>query len=255
METSILRNRRLLYRSISFIFWIIIWEIIALLINKSIYLPTPIKTFEALIYHMQTIVFWKTIGATIIRVTVGFIIACVLGSLLGIICGINNFIYEIINPIIVAIKSTPVISFILIAIIWLKSRNVPIFICFLMCFPIIWTSAVEGISHVDKRLIDMSYVYKVQKKYIIKHIFIPSIVPYIRTAMITALGLGWKVTVAAEVLSNPKFSIGNNLYNAKVYVESEQLFAWTIVVIILSLILEYLFKHIIKKILPVRIQK
>lgn len=255
MRSSTIPNRRLLYKTTSFVFWIIIWEIIALLINKPIYLPTPIQTFEALIYHIQTTVFWKTIGATIIRVTVGFLAACVIGSLFGIICGVNNFIYELMHPIIVAIKSTPVISFILIAIIWLKSRNVPTFICFLMCFPIIWTSAVEGINHVDKRLIEMSYVYKVKKKHIIKHIYIPSIVPYIITAMITALGLGWKVTVAAEVLSNPRFSIGNNLYNAKVYIESEQLFAWTIVVIILSLILEYVFKYIINIILPVRIQK
>lgn len=255
MESSITPSRQFTYKVISFVFWIVIWEIIALLINKQVYLPTPIQTFKALIYHVQTIVFWKTIWATIVRVTIGFLIACVIGSILGIICGVNKFAYELIHPIIVAIKSTPVISFILIAIIWLQSRNVPIFICFLMCFPIIWTSAVEGIKHVDKRLIEMANIYKVRQKVIVKDIYIPSIAPYIITAMITSLGLGWKVTVAAEVLSNPKFSIGTNLYNAKVYVESEQLFAWTIVVIILSLILEYLFKYIIKKVLPVRIQK
>jgi NitT/TauT family transport system permease protein len=73
--------------------------------------------------------------------------------------------------------------------------------------------------------------------------------------MITSLGLGWKVTVAAEVLSSPKFSIGTKLYKAKIYIESEQLFAWTIVVIVLSLILEYIFKYFLKKMLPVRIQK
>ena len=146
-------------------------------------------------------------------------------------------------------------SFILIAVIWFKSDNVPIFICFLMCFPIIWTSVVGGINNVDQRLIDMAYVYKVDKRYIIKDIYIPSIIPYVTTSMITSLGLGWKVTVAAEVLSSPRFSIGTKLYDAKIYVESGQLFAWTLVVIILSLILEYILKYFLQKILPVRLQK
>lgn len=255
METSITKNRRIVYKIIAFIFWILVWEIIALLINKEVYLPTPYSTFKVLLTEIRTTMFWQTIFSTILRVAIGFIIACIVGIIFGIICGINRFIYEILNLIIVAVKSTPVMSFILIAVIWFKSDNVPIFICFLMCFPIIWTSVVGGINNIDKRLIDMAYVYKVDKKYIIKDIYIPSIIPYITTAMITSLGLGWKVTVAAEVLSSPKFSIGTKLYDAKVYVESEQLFAWTLVVIALSLMLEYIFKYLLKKMLPVRIQK
>ncbi|GKX29919.1 ABC transporter permease [Vallitalea longa] len=255
METSITKNRRIVYKIIAFIFWILVWEIIALLINKEIYLPTPYNTFKVLVSEIKTAMFWQTVFSTIFRVAIGFFIACIIGIIFGIICGVNKFIYEILNLIIVAVKSTPVMSFILIAVIWFKSDNVPIFICFLMCFPIIWTSVVGGINNIDKRLIDMAYVYKVDKKYIVKDIYIPSIVPYITTAMITSLGLGWKVTVAAEVLSSPKFSIGTKLYDAKVYVESEQLFAWTIVVIALSLILEYIFKYLLRKILPVRIQK
>lgn len=255
METSITKNRRRLYKIIALIFWIIVWEIIALVINKEIYLPTPYNTFKVLLEEIKTVMFWQTIFATIFRVAVGFVIACIVGILVGIVCGINHFMYEILNLIIVAVKSTPVMSFILIALVWFKSENVPIFICFLMCFPIIWTSVVGGIKHIDRRLIDMAYVYKVDKRYIIKDIYVPSIIPYITTAMITSLGLGWKVTVAAEVLSSPKFSIGTKLYNAKVYIESEQLFAWTIVVIVLSLMLEYIFKYLLRKMLPVRIQK
>lgn len=139
-------------------------------------------------------------------------------------------------------------SIIIIALIWFQSGRVPIFVCFLMCFPIIWTNAVEGIRQVSKDLLQMAKVYRVNRSLIIRRIYIPSIRPYLIAGVTTALGLGWKVTVAAEVLSNPKFSIGGNLYGAKVYLESSQLFAWTSVVIILSFAFEYLFKYIIGRI-------
>ncbi len=232
-----------------------VWWVLARLVNQEIYVPTPMRTFQELIDNIGQVYFWKTIMATISRVAIGFFFACIIGVSLGVLCGMHYFSYTLWHPVISAIKSTPVMSFILIAIIWFQSNDVPVFICFLMGLPIIWTSTVEGIHNVDNRLIEMASVYKVDKKYRISQIYFPSITPYIRAAMITALGLGWKVTVAAEVLSNPKFSIGTKLSEAKVYVESASLFAWTIVVIVLSLLLESLFKGILHKILPVRIQK
>ncbi len=255
MKTSITKKKQFQYKIIAFAFWIIVWWGLALLVNQEIYVPTPTRTFQVLIENIGQINFWKTIMATISRVALGFLFACIIGTSLGVLCGMHYFSYTLWHPVISAIKSTPVMSFILIAIIWFQSNQVPVFICFLMGLPIIWTSTVEGIRNVDNRLIEMASVYKVDRKYRISHIYFPSITPYIRAAMITALGLGWKVTVAAEVLSNPKFSIGTKLSEAKIYVESASLFAWTIVVIILSLLLEGIFKCVLHKILPVRIQK
>lgn len=255
MRTSITKRKQLQYKIIALVFWISVWWLIARMINQEIYVPSPIQTLEALIHNIGQADFWKTIMSTISRVVLGFLGACVVGILLGVLCGLHAFSYTLWHPIISAIKSTPVMSFILIAILWFRSGNVPIFICFLMGLPIIWTSTVEGIRHVDNRLLEMAEVYQVHWKYRIGHIYFPSTIPYIRAAMITALGLGWKVTVAAEVLSNPKFSIGTKLSEAKIYIESAQLFGWTIVVIVLSLAIEGLFKVMLKKLLPVRIQK
>jgi len=230
------------------IFWIAIWEIASLLIGKEVYLPSPLNTIKALLTLSITSKFWYSIAMTFIRVVLGFVISCIAGIILGIICGLNRFLYELLNPLVIAIKSTPVMSIIIIALIWFQSGRVPIFVCFLMCFPIIWTNAVEGIRQVSKDLLQMAKVYRVNRSLIIRRIYIPSIRPYLIAGVTTALGLGWKVTVAAEVLSNPKFSIGGNLYGAKVYLESSQLFAWTSVVIILSFAFEYLFKYIIGRI-------
>lgn len=230
------------------IFWIAIWEIASLLIGKEVYLPSPLNTLKALFALSITSKFWYSIAMTFIRVVVGFVISCIAGIILGIICGLNRFLYQLLNPLVIAIKSTPVMSIIIIALIWFQSGRVPIFVCFLMCFPIVWTNAVEGIRQVSKDLLQMARVYRVNRSLIIRRIYIPSISPYLIAGITTALGLGWKVTVAAEVLSNPKFSIGGNLYGAKVYLESSELFAWTSVVVILSFAFEYLFKYIIGRI-------
>lgn len=247
MKIFTIKNNNIFYKIFSLFFWIMVWEIIALIINKEIYLPSPFKAVFVLFQLIRTNIFWKTVLNTFSRVLLGFLLSTLVGGLTGILCGLNKFFKELFHPLIVSIKSTPVMSFIIIALIWFKSDNVPIFICFLMCYPIIWTSVVEGMKQVDNKLLEMAYLYEVRKIYILKNIYFPSVFPYLVTGMITALGLGWKVTVAAEVLSNPKLSIGSNLYNAKVYLESEILFAWTIVVILLSLIFEYLVKFSLGK--------
>ncbi len=244
---TILKNKKITRITI-LIFWLAIWEIASLLIGREVYLPSPLNTIKALLALSIRSKFWYSIAMTFVRVVAGFVISCIAGVILGIICGLNRFLYDLLNPLVIAIKSTPVMSVIIIALIWFQSGKVPIFVCFLMCFPIIWTNAVEGIRQVSKELLQMAKVYRVNRSLIIRRIYIPSIGPYLIAGITTALGLGWKVTVAAEVLSNPKFSIGGNLYGAKVYLESAELFAWTSVVIILSFTFEYLFKYIIARI-------
>ncbi|NLY60466.1 MAG: ABC transporter permease subunit [Clostridiales bacterium] len=245
--STILKNKKTA-RLLVVIFWIAIWEIASLVIGREVYLPSPLNTVRALLRLSVTSKFWYSIAMTFIRVVAGFIISCLGGIILGIMCGLIKFLYELLNPLVIAVKSTPVMSIIIIALIWFQSGRVPVFVCFLMCFPIIWTNAVEGIRQVNRDLLQMAKVYRVNKGLIIRRIYIPSVTPYLIAGITTALGIGWKVTVAAEVLSNPKFSIGGNLYGAKVYLESSELFAWTSIVIILSFAFEYLFKYIIGKI-------
>lgn len=250
MKASITKNKsfkRAFTMISSILFWIFIWEIASIIINKEAYLPSPFTTFHALCNLLPQKVFYFSIMSTLFRVFTGFIISCVLAILLGLLCGFNKYIHDLFMPLIVTIRATPVISIIIIAIIWFKSNNVPIFISFLMCFPIIWTNVVEGIKNVDIKLIEMTKIYKIKKYRVITSLYIPSIIPYLTSGMSTALGIGWKVTVAAEVLSLPKFAIGTHLYDSKVYIEIPYLFAWTIVVVMLSFLFENFFRKMMKR--------
>ncbi|WMJ82045.1 ABC transporter permease subunit [Clostridium sp. MB40-C1] len=227
------------------VFWLLMWELCSLFINNTILFPSPSGVFKTLFMLMGKSYFWQSVVKSIFRVIAGLILSIVIGIVLGIISGINNFIEELMNPLIVIIKATPVISVIIIVLVWVSSSNVAILTNVLMCFPIIYTNVLQGIKNVDSDLIEMAHIYKVKRKFILKDIYLPSIKPYVVSGILMCLGIGWKVCVASEVLSTPRYSIGLNLLNAKSILETEELFAWTIIVVLLSFIFEIIFKYYI----------
>ena len=243
MMNSILRNKNKL---LIILFWIFVWEILSLIIAQEIYLPSPHAAFSSLMNLLISKDTYITIYYSTYRTLTGFFLSCIFGMFLGIISGIHKPVYNLLNPLIVIIRTIPVMSIIIIAIMWFKDTNVPIFVAFLMCFPIIWTNTVSGILSTDVKLLQMCEVYKIKKSRIISSVYFYSSLPYIKAGMISALGIGWKVTSAAEVLSLPKYSIGRFLYDSKVYLEIPDLFAWTIIIVSLSFLFESLLKTIFK---------
>lgn len=242
MKASITTTK--LKKTLIFVFLIFLWEIFSLIINKEIYLPTPISTFKVLFTLLTEKSTYQIILMSTYRTILGILISCVFGIMLGILCGLNDFFYNLLNPIVVVIRSTPVVSIIILAIIWLKSTNVPIFASFLMCFPIIFSNVTAGIKQTDSKLLQMAQVYNIKKTDIIKSIYLHSILPYIYSAIISSIGVAWKATSAAEVLSMPKYSIGSQLFLAKTHLEPATLFAWTFIIVVISNLFEKIFIRI-----------
>jgi len=241
MMLSIMRSRRWLKKLGIGLLWLALWHLTYKVVDRALYVPSVISVIKALLGLIVDIRFWQIIAASVYRVLAGLSLSLIFGISIGILCGLNGLFYDFINPVVKAIKATPVISFIIIALIWFKSTNVPIFIGFLMCFPIIWTNVVSGIRNIDIKLIEMAKVYQLKRSVIIRKIYLPHIKPFFTAGVIMALGLGWKVSVAAEVLSHPQYAIGSNLHSAKAYLDTPLLFAWTIVVIMLSFMFESFF--------------
>ena len=240
-------KRNYVFKCMVFILWIGVWQAAHKIIGRDIYVPSPLHVFTRLSELIFLTSFWKAVFLSVFRVVAGILLSIIFGLIGGVASGLNVYIREALNPLVAAIKATPVISFIILALIWFTSSNVPIFICFLMCFPIIYTNVAEGIVNVDTRLLEMAKVYKVNRSDILGKIYIPAIQPYFFAACFTSLGLGWKVSVASEVLSHPRNAIGSSLYSAKVYLDSVDLFAWTLVVVVLSLIFEYVLQYFFKR--------
>ncbi len=141
-------------------------------------------------------------------------------------------------PVMLTVKSVPVASFIILALIWFSSANLSVLISFLMVLPIIYTSVLDGIRSVDRQLLEMAQVFRIPGLRVVRYIYVPQVMPFFYPACSVALGMSWKAGAAAEVIGIPRGSIGERLQQAKVYLDTPDLFAWTLVIVAASLFFE-----------------
>jgi len=229
------------------IFWILVWQILYMVIRKDLLLASPLSVLLSLIRLASTAEFWMDCLFSLFRIQTGYLSGVLIGTLLAVLTVRFKWIHRFVYPVISAIRSTPVASFIILALVWMSNDKVVIFIVLLMVLPIVWTNVAEGILKTDRQLLDMAKVFHISRGQTLRYIRIPSVLPFFVTSATTGLGLAWKAGIAAEVLSTPSFSLGTKLYEAKIYLETPDLLAFTIVIIIISLLLEKLLFFILKK--------
>ena len=240
-------NKKRLRTALVFIFWLLVWQASASLTALPVLLPGPLATLEAMSRLAATSDFWLSAGASLLRIMAGYLLALLVGALLSVLCAGYETAEALLSPLRTLIRSTPITSFIILVLLWFRADKVPVFISFLTVFPIIWHNVQQGIQQVDPELLEMAKVYTFRPSQMFVHIYLPSVSPYFYSAAATGLGFAWKAGIAAEVIAKPVYSIGRNLQDAKVYLQTESLFAWTLVVILLSLGLETLLKRSMRK--------
>ncbi len=232
-----------------------IWKIVSMAIGADIILPPPESVLKDFIYAIQSDIFWDALLSTIARGVAGFTIGCILGIIVGFATGFSRVMFFLFQPIIAVIRSTPNMSIILLALIWFGSNLVPIFVSFLMVFPIICSNVMEGVKNTEFNLVEMAKIHRVKRWRIITEIYLPSILPYLVAGVSTAIGISWKVIISAEVLSQPVFGIGTQLHDARIFLETGQLFAWTVVAIIVGFTFEKLLRNLEHRLQPWRHNK
>jgi NitT/TauT family transport system permease protein len=174
---------------------------------------------------------------------IGIAVSLIVGSFLAIITESSKLLDALFSPLLTVIKSTPIASFIILTLLWIEKNSIPVFIISLIVVPIVWSNISAGIRSVDKNLFEVSRIYSFSIPKRILKLYIPSIFPYFLAACKASLGMAWKAGISAEILSTPKDTIGTELYFSKTYLETPSLFAWTVVVIILSIIIEKIFVY------------
>lgn len=224
---------------------LIIWQIAAMIIDQKIILTSPFSVFLRLIEHASTSDFWLSIAFSLSRISLGFFLATFLGIILAILASRFDIVKDFLAPYMLTIKSVPVASFVILALIWFSSKNLSIFISFLMVLPIIYINIYEGIKNTDKNLLEMAKIFHMSKLKQVRYIYFFEIFPFLVSAMKVSLGLCFKAGIAAEVIGIPSNSIGENLYMAKIYLDTSSLFAWTVAIIIISLIFEKFFLYLL----------
>ena len=225
----------------SVLVWLIVWQAVSMGLGQEILLVSPVSVVIRTGQLALEADFWQAISFSFLRIAGGFLAAAAAGTVLAALAARFRTVEELLAPVILAIKAIPVASFIILALIWVSSQNLSMLISFLMVFPIIYTNVLSGIRCTDPQLLEMAQVFDVPIGRRIRYIYISQVLPYFRTACSLALGLCWKSGIAAEVIGIPKGSMGEKLYSAKIYLDTPDLFAWTLVIVIVSLVFERLF--------------
>ncbi|MGE5494571.1 MAG: ABC transporter permease [Burkholderiales bacterium] len=241
------RIRRTVKIVLVILFWLAVWQIASMLVNRALYMPSPAETFSALSKIVVTEKFWLDVAFTFYRVVLGIAISFVSGIALAYLASRWSVLETLLGPAITAVKSTPVASVIILALVWFDSSFVPVFSCVLLCFPIFYTNTLSGIKSVDRDLLEMAAVFGVGHKRVLTGISVPSVLPNVYSALSICLGFSWKSVVAAEVLASSKHSMGYNLYTTKLSLETPELFAWTLTIIIISIAVEKGLKRILPR--------
>ncbi|MBE6548598.1 MAG: ABC transporter permease subunit [Ruminococcaceae bacterium] len=239
--------KKILKYTVVIAFWIAVWQIASMKVDMELLLPSPRATVERLFELAKTREFYDIILQSVRRILIGTIQATLLGVALAIVTAKIGFLHDLISPFMTVVKAVPVASFIVLLLLWMGRDVLPSVISALIVLPIVWTNMETGIRQTDKNLIELSKVYKMGFFKRIWHIYMPSALPYFTSSLSSSLGLAWKAGIAAEVLALPAIAIGKQISDSKLYLETKDLFAWTLAVIIISLIIEKLFVFLIKK--------
>lgn len=222
----------------SLIFWLAVWYLLAKKMNQEVLLPSPLSVFSRLGELLATPEFYTVCLTSLGRILLGILAGVVLGALFAVITVNIPIINALASPLLSVIKSTPVASFIILAMLWIDRSDLPSVITFLIVFPVVWANLSEGIRATPKSLLEIAKVFKFSHAKKIFRIYLPSLLPFLISTTKSALGLAWKAGIAAEVLSVPEKAIGSQIYSAKIFLETTDLFAWTLVTIVLSVIVE-----------------
>lgn len=246
MKDFITKNKISLLSGCSIVFMIVLWQIATVWLNLPLILPSPQETWKCLSNLLVSSNFWYHFLRSVCRGLVGFLISLFLGGIVGFWIGFNDSIAAFFRPLIVLLRSTPTMTFILLALIWFQSSWVPVFVIFLVAFPMIVENLVEGIHNINHSLIEMVQVYRISLRQRFTNLYLPSVRPYLMAGIAGALGMTWKVLIAAEVLSAPTWGIGTQMDTAHTYLQTDVVFAWTVPVIAIGLLFECLL-NVIKR--------
>ena len=242
----IMPDRKKIEKAAAVLFALAVWQISAIILDRSIFLVTPLAVAKTLLVLMSEQDFFSVVAFSLFRIFGGCFAAMTAGIILAVIASRFYIIKVMLLPFIQTIKSVPVASFIILCLIWLTSSNLSVFIAFLMVLPIIYTNMLQGIKTTDFKLLEMALFFRAGWVKKIKYIYLPHIKPYLISACSVSIGLSWKAGIAAEVIGIPDGSIGEKLYEAKVYLSSVDLFAWTVVIVFMSVMFEKIFLHLLK---------
>ena len=216
------------------LFWLVVWQLGAWAVGHSLLLPGPAETAARFLRLVCGAGFWARVGVTALRVLGGFALGSCAGCLLAVAAAASPAARVLLRVPVQLLKAAPVASFIILALLWVRSRWLALLISGCMALPILYTALLEGIQQADRGLLEMARVFRLPPLRALRAVWLPQVLPYLAQGLRLALGLCWKSGIAAEIIALPRGSIGEAFYAAKLALATDELFAWTAAVLLLS---------------------
>ena len=227
--------------------WLGVWQLAALAAGRELLLPGPLAVGERLLVLAGTADFWLSVGSTLGRVFLGLLWGALAGAALAFATHFSPWADRLISPAVRVVRATPVVSFILLVYLWVARSAIPWVIAGLMVLPVVWSALGAGLDSLDKQLLEFARAYRFTRFKTLRLVCLPALRPQFSAGLLTAFGLAWKSGVAAEVLCPPAYAIGSRIQQAKLGLETADLFAWTLAIVALSLALEKLLRQGLKR--------
>lgn len=225
---------------------ILLWQLLAMKLDQKLLLATPVDVARVLGTLLKSSGFYSTIVYSMSKILLGLLIGTGVGIGCALLSGRCRLIELLLWPYFSAMKATPVASIVILCLVWLSGRRLSVFIVFLVVTPVIYTNILAGIKNLDPKMSDMARVFGLNGVQRLLYVYLPELKTYIVAAFTLSTGMAFKAGIAAEVIGTPQGSVGKMLYNAKVYLETPELFAWTVVIVILSVIVEKVIMTLIR---------
>ncbi len=229
------------------LFWLIVWEVADHVIDNRLVLAGPIRTLQALGEQVVKSGFWAICAASFVRIAAGFLLSFVCGLALAVVSYRFRVVRAFVDPVISLLRTIPVVSFMIMLLIWVGNQLLTVYLAFLIVLPLIYTNTLTGLESVDRQMLEMARTYGMSKWRTFMYIYRPALMPFLTSSCKISLGMSWKSGVMAEVLATPKPSIGKEMSTARTFLDTPDLFAWTVVVMILSVVFEKLFLALLRR--------
>lgn len=231
---------------LSYVIFLFLWQVIALLIKNDIYLPTIGKTLQNLTDIMSQQRFYIDILFSIGRSLVSFLIALLLAIIIGVLACISRIVKNFLKPLNTLAQSIPMMILIVLTLIWFDKDNAPFIVGFMITFPILYENVLGAMVDVDKGLIEMTNIYEISLKDKISKIYFPSIKFRVVSIIASTISLSLKVVIAGEVYGQPNYGIGTMIQVEKINFNTSGIFAWLIIIVLISVLLDISQKKILR---------
>lgn len=239
MKASTIWDKKWLRRLLAALFWLAVWQIAALSLPKLLF-AGPAQTVQSLLFMLRKADFWLSILFSVSKIAGGFVLAFALGCLLAVLAHRVALARVLLEPAVQVMKSVPVACFVVVALIWVRSAWISVLTAFFVVFPAVYINLQQGLQNADGKMLEMAQVFRLSAGKRLRAVWLPAILPYLLSACRVSVGMALKAGVAGEIIGLPRWSIGEQLYLSKLYLNTADLFAWSLTILALSLVLEKL---------------